>query len=292
HSIIDEGRTWLQTFIALSKSPTAARGTALRAAGVLAIYQGEYETAQTQCEEALSIFQQLDNPRGIAISFNELGLVAGHRGEYAAARQFLEQSLAIKRELGDEWLIANSIVNLGLIADYLNDYEAAYALHQECLAIYRTLNETSGIAIASGNLGHAALHLGRLDEARARQAESIKLFDAVGGKDGLTECLERFAMLANADLDFSRAARLFGAASVLRKEAGTTLPPAEQAEYERELNTTRTQLDTATFDAEWRAGQTLTLEQAIGLALSEAVGPQSAAPRKNLSEKASKYPSR
>jgi hypothetical protein len=62
---------------------------------------------------------------------------------------------------------------------------------------------------------------------------------------------------------------------VLRKEAGTTLPPAERAEYDRELNATRAQLDAAAFDAEWRAGQTLTLEQAIGLALSEAVGSQS-----------------
>jgi predicted ATPase/DNA-binding XRE family transcriptional regulator len=274
HSIIGEGRTWLKTFIAHSPSPTAARATALRAACELAILQGEYETARAHCEEALPIFQQLGDRRGIATSFNELGVIAQYQGEYAAARQLLEQSLAIKRELGDDWLIANSIVNLGLIADYQHDYGAAYALYQESLALYRTLNETSGVAIASSNLGHTALHLGRWDEARAWQAESLKLFNAVADKDGLTECLERFAMLANAHADFRRAARLFGAANVLRKEAGTTLPPAERAEYDRELNATRAQLDAATFDAEWRAGQALTLEQAMELALNEAAGPR------------------
>jgi non-specific serine/threonine protein kinase len=274
HSIIGEGRTWLKTFIAQSPSPTAARATALRAACELAILQGEYETARAHCEEALPIFQQLGDRRGIATSFNELGVIAQYQGEYAAARQLLEQSLAIKRELGDDWLIANSIVNLGLIADYQHDYGAAYALYQESLALYRTLNETSGVAIASSNLGHTALHLGRWDEARAWQAESLKLFNAVADKDGLTECLERFAMLANAHADFRRAARLFGAANVLRKEAGTTLPPAERAEYDRELNATRAQLDAATFDAEWRAGQALTLEQAMELALNEAAGPR------------------
>ena len=115
------------------------------------------------------------------------------------------------------------------------------------------------------------MHLGRLDEAHAWHAESLKLFDEVGDNDGLTECLERFAMLANATANFRRAAQLFGAASVLRKEAGTSLMPAERAEYDTELSATRAQLDTAAFDATWRAGQAMTIDQAMELALSEAV---------------------
>jgi len=145
-------------------------------------------------------------------------------------------------------------------------------LHQESLAIYRALDETCGMAIASGNLGHSAMHLGRLDEARAWQAKSLRLFNEIGDNDGLTECLERFAMLANAHANFRRAAQLFGAASVLRKEAGTSLMPAERSEYDTELSATRAQLGTATFDAAWQAGQAMTLDQAMELAVSEAVG--------------------
>ncbi len=273
HNFIGEGRAWLETFIAQSPLPTAARGKALHAASALAIYQGDYEAAGVHMEEALSIFQQLGNRRGIAAALNELGAVAVGCGRLADARQRFEQSLAIKRELGDDWLIANSVGNLGLIAGYQNDYASAYTLQQESLTLSRAMNETGGIAIASGNLGHAAMHLGRLEEAQARQAESLRLFDEIGDKNGLTECLERFAMLANATANFKRAAQLFGAASALRKETGTSLLPVERAEYDRELRATRAQMDTATFDAEWRAGQMLTLEQAIGLALSEAVGP-------------------
>jgi hypothetical protein len=155
---------------------------------------------------------------------------------------------------------------------YQNDYASVYTLHQESLAIYRALNETCGMAIASGNLGHIAMHLGRLEDAHVWQAESLQLFDAVGDKDGLAECLELFALLANANSDFRRAAQLFGAASELRKEAGTSPAPADQVEYDRELNTTRARLDTATFNAEWRAGQVMTMEQAMELALGGAAG--------------------
>ena len=282
HSFIGEGRTWLESFIAQSPLPTAARGKALRAACALAVYQGEYETARAHIQAALPIFQQLGDKRGIATALNESGLIAACRGRYAEARQLFEQSLAIKRELGDDWLIANSIVNLGLIAGYQTDYASAYTLHQESLAIYRALDETCGMAIASGNLGHTALHLGRLAEARAWQAESLQLFNAVGDKDGLTECLERFAMLANANSDFRRAAQLFGAASVLRKEAGTSLPPAEREEFDRELSATRMRLDSAAFDAAWHAGQAMAIEQAIALALTEASSLRSDLPREQI----------
>ncbi len=127
------------------------------------------------------------------------------------------------------------------------------------------------MAIAISNLGYVAMHLGKLDEAQARQAESLRLFDEVGDKDGLAECLERFAMLANANANFRRAAQLFGAASVLRKEAGTVHVLVEKAEYDGELNATRAQLDAATFDAVWQAGQAMTIDQMMELALSEAV---------------------
>lgn len=269
-SFIGEGRSWLETFIAQSPPPTAARGKALQAANVFAVYQGEYETAQAHMEEALSIFQQLGDQQGIATAFNELGVIARYRGECAAARQLFEQSLAIKRELGNEWLIANSVMNLGLIASDQSDYASAYRLHQESLAIYRALDEKHGIAMASGNLGHVAMHLGRLDEARVWQAESLQLFKEVGDNDGLTECLERLAMLANANANFRRAAQLFGAASVLRKEAGTSLAPVEQAECDGALNATHAQLDAATFDTAWAEGQAMTMEQIVDEVIKEA----------------------
>ena len=268
HGFVGEGRLWLETFISQPSPPTAARGKALHAANIFAVYHGEYETARAHEEEALLIFQQLGDKRRIATAFNELGVIAMYRGEYTAARQLLEQSLAIKRELGDKWLIVNSVMNLGLVASDQGDYVLAFTLLQDSHATFRALDEKSGTAIASGNLGHVALRLGKLDEAHAWQAESLKLFAAVGDKDGLTECLERFAMLANASANFRRAAQLFGAASALRKEVGTSLPPAEQAEYHRELSTTRAQLDAATFEAAWQAGQVMTMEQAMELAFS------------------------
>ena len=59
-----------------------------------------------------------------------------------------------------------------------------------------------------------------------------------------------------------------GAADRLRAALGCRQAPAARATYERALATARAQLDEATFDAAWAAGQALTLEEAIAYAMA------------------------
>jgi len=267
---IGEGCAWLEQFISRSSQHTAVRGKVLIGASAFAVYQGKYTTAREYADEALSIFRELGDRRSMARAFNELGLVALYQGRYAAARQFLEQNLAINREAGEEWSVANALNNLGLVACHQNNYIMAYALHQESLGIFRALDEISGIAMAAGNLGYDAMHLGRLEEAHTWQAESLRLFNEIGDMDGVTECLERFAMLANAMESFERAALYFGAASVLRKEA-SSLALADQAEYDRELKNSRSNLDKLSFDTSWAEGQFMALEKLITYAVTSGI---------------------
>ena len=267
HNFIAESRVWLEEFIKLSPQPTIERAKVLLSAAASAIYQGDFVPARTHVEEAREIFQSLNDKRGVSSAFNELGLIASYQGDYDTARRSLEESLSIKRELGEQRSIANSINNLGLVACYQKDYKSAYDLFTECLAIFQLLDDISGIAMASGNLGLAAMHLGKLEEARERQNECLFLFNDIGDKDGMAECFERLAMLEIAENHYSQAALWFGVASVLRKEAGTVLPMAEQKEYEHQLAATRSQLGTTQFDSLWADGQSMTLEQAISDAL-------------------------
>jgi hypothetical protein len=74
------------------------------------------------------------------------------------------------------------------------------------------------------------------------------------------------------DAPTERLPQLFGAASVLRIAAGTSLALAEQAEYDRELTATRAQLAAAGFEAAWAEGQAMTPEQALACALEKLHG--------------------
>jgi hypothetical protein len=70
-----------------------------------------------------------------------------------------------------------------------------------------------------------------------------------------------------------RAARLWGAAERVREQIGSSLPPGECLRYEQQVATARAALaDAAAFDAAWREGRAMPLEQAVAYALEEGDG--------------------
>jgi hypothetical protein len=83
--------------------------------------------------------------------------------------------------------------------------------------------------------------------------------------------LEGLAGIAAAQRQPDRAAWLFGSAAVLRETIGVPIPPVNRPDYERDLAAAHAQLDADAWRVAWAAGQALTLEQAIGAALSTVV---------------------
>jgi hypothetical protein len=84
--------------------------------------------------------------------------------------------------------------------------------------------------------------------------------------------LENLAIVASAQGQEERAARLFGAAEIQREAINETLTPADQAEYNSYVAAVRAQLDEPTFAAAWAAGRALPFEQAVAEGLADTTG--------------------
>jgi DNA-binding CsgD family transcriptional regulator len=97
--------------------------------------------------------------------------------------------------------------------------------------------------------------------------------DASGSLDGL-------ACISATEGAAERAARLFGAGEALREAVGNVQLPEEAALLEPYLATVRSQLDEASWQGAWEEGRAMSMEQAIGYALSEEkpIPPTSPAP--------------
>lgn len=270
HSYIVEARAWLDALAALSTGVTLSRGKLLNAAGAMADYVGDYATAQAYFEVALAIFETQGDRRWTAAALNNLAMATSLQLDFVTAREWLEQSQAIKRELGDPWSIANGLDNLGRVAMFQHEYEAARQYAAEALAMFRTIGDRTGVAISLGNLSDVLRHLGALDESRAAMTESLTLLQAIGEQDGIADGLERFASLATVQAQPQRAAMLFGAAAALRKAIGTAPAPPDQAEYEALLVQVRSAITATEFESAWRAGEALTVDDAVEKAISNA----------------------
>jgi len=118
-----------------------------------------------------------------------------------------------------------------------------------------------------GPLARVSRAHGDVLKAEQQYGESLTLFQKVGATWGIAECLEAVAGLAVATGKRERAVRLFGCAAALRENIGLRLAPRIASKLEEALTGLRAALGTSRFEAEWQAGRTLSLNDAIALAL-------------------------
>ena len=232
---------------------------------IVADHQGDFEKAATLCKESLRLFREVGDKRGTAHALSILGTLASDQGDYATARPLFEESLALNRHLGERRGIAASLSRLAFIAREQGDLPKAQTLFEESLAIRHQLGQRQGIAIVISNLGLVAWRRGDIRRAAAYFKESLTLLRELGDKAGIAACLEGLARVAT---DPGVAARLLGAAAVLRESIHAPLPPSDRPEYDRHLGMLRNRLGGEVFAARWYEGQAMPTEQAITYALA------------------------
>ena len=230
----------------------------------IALHHEAYGEAERDARESLEAFQATGDRHGRAFVLNLLGLLAEDQDDAAGAQGLFEESLAIRRSLGDRRGIAGSLMNLGRVARQRQAYDRAEALYEESLTIRRELGDRFGIAGALASLGEVALVRGNQARAVGLLKESLSLRAEMGDRVGSVECLET---LARAVSDLPAAASLLAAGAAVRDAVGAPYRPTERVRVDERLHSIKEALDPETFDAAWKAGGAMTLDQARSYAL-------------------------
>jgi tetratricopeptide (TPR) repeat protein len=299
---ITEGRGWLD--MALSKAPqrTADRARAAYGASILAKVQGDSATSIRLESEALNIYRELGDGRGVAQVLLGMGLRQRAGGEVEAAEASFKESLELSREAGDTWGTAGALTNLGLIF-FGRDDEAARIYLEEGLQAMRQTGDRNNVTLILNNLGVLALHRGDLGEARrlweenlrvyrelgneenqaltlsnlalvAREegqlaqahelsVQSLDIYFRLGNTDFLAPGLERAASIAALQRQPARAAKLYGAADALYEAARLARQPYNLADYERMMALVRQSLDEAALAGATEEGRAMSLAEAV-----------------------------
>ncbi len=243
--------------------------TALHTLGHVAENQADYGHANTHFEESLLLFRELGDKWGISWSLNCLGHVALTQGDDSRAKPLFEESLALCRETGDKWRTAYTLRNLGNVAGMRADYQRAMSSLDEGLALSRDVKDKYSIVACQNALGKIALKLGNHERAMTLFKESLTLRRDFADRRGIPECLEGLAGVAGGQAKPILAARLLGAAEIMRETIGTPLPPSDGAEYARQVSAAGAALGQEGLAAAWAEGRAMSLEQAIERALKE-----------------------
>ncbi|MBC8104603.1 MAG: tetratricopeptide repeat protein [Cytophagales bacterium] len=181
---LTEGREWGRRFWGHWRARGAHRATSLNpsllakvlnGSGVLAMSQGDYETADRQYRRSLWLSRIHQNRHGVAAALNNAGIARLGRGDLAGARVLYERSLREWRSLGDEPRAACLVANLGVLAAAQEDYATARIHFLESLESARRLKDTRGAAISLCNLGQVSYKLRDYRDAERTLAESLRV---------------------------------------------------------------------------------------------------------------------
>jgi tetratricopeptide (TPR) repeat protein len=261
-------------------------------------------------EAALVLYRALGDQVGIGRCINNLGYLARGAGDYDAAGALFQESLRMAQASGDTLNALAPLVNLALNALFQHDFTGAQTYLDEHQAAVRPTGSVSGVAENKRLRGYVALRQGRYPQARSLLAEALELarsgddasllarcqvhlgylalreggpaeahglladglrgFHEAGASEGVQLALRGLAALSGTQGRPEQAARLFGAAEVLRERIGMVLPPVERPEYEDYVAAIRTQMGGDVFAAAWAEGRAMSLDRAVGLGLGAA----------------------
>ncbi len=243
---------------------------ALHSMAILAREQGEADRAQVLLEESLALFEeQYDHTQAAWVRCTLAGVLI-MKGEPKPAEVLLKKSLPVFRAshvtLGVAWVLNH----LGHVAQLRGDYRRAQAVQSESLALFRGIDK-GGTAWALHGLADAAFHQGDLAQAVEQFIKSMLLFRDLREPKGVSWCLAGLAQLAGAQgrgvEDAHLAACLLGASQAIRNTHNVRAAPGVRNEEQLGIISARVMLGAEAFDAALRAGQALTMEQALTEAL-------------------------
>jgi predicted ATPase/DNA-binding SARP family transcriptional activator len=268
---LEEGRRWLEQALdrAAAASP-AVIAQAMGVAGGLAFHGGHFDDARTYYEQVLRLWEEVGDAEGVARAVSDLGTVAAAVDDFDRAVPLLEEAAGRFRDLGASKRLAITLGNLGHISGERGDFQSAAEFAGEALAIQRELGDRQNEVVSLYNIGSFFLDAGDLGQATARLRECLDLAVELGYREVLAYALSACVRICALEDESTRAAELTGAVDALLDVSGVRLLGSAETFFRAASDNARRALGDEAYDAAYRNGQRMPVQEAARGAYSSA----------------------
>lgn len=187
-------RRWLRHGLAAARDDLPARLELLESQAGVMYRQGLYRSALRTLDELLRLTAGTEHRRSNAHAHDLTHLVMTTTGDPRRAAH-RTQAVAIYRELGDLRGLAKALNNLGLDALHECRWDDAVALYEQARELDEHDADDVGAAIGDSNIAEVLLDQGSWDEAHRRLVRALRTFRAEGFRLGAAEVLNHLGRL-------------------------------------------------------------------------------------------------
>ena len=271
HGHLSESQRWLSSALARSAADTPAverlKAECLFALGLVTVLLGDPEGGGHHLTTSLGMARKLgDEALAVwALRMVTHGLV--EEGRIAEAQTFATEAFEAATRLGTPFETGTALGTLGIVRRAECDYAAAAQYFDNQAAQHRASGERWFRAAALADAAEAEERCGNLVRAETLAMEGLQL----ANDDDTPAIAWNLEVLARARArrgGLLPAARLWGAAEVLRERTGLTLPGYWIAALDEAIAAVRAQVADDAFKNAWTEGRAMTSAETIALACS------------------------
>ena len=241
----------------------------LSKAAWFAFRQNDPETGVPYAKEGLELAETLEDQQIVAYALNCMGAIQISKGELMEAGRHLDQALLIYQNLDDKRGIARTVSNRALVLAYQSNFSSAIELLKDYLSLVENLEDLFTVAWFQLGLGSFQVLHGEFDQGAIHLKKGLSLYCQINNIYFIGNCILGLAGAANGRHQPLEAARLFGAREAIHESIGSKLDAGLQPIYTSLVAQTRAILDESVFEAAWAEGRAMTLDEAVEYALHE-----------------------
>ena len=266
---LHEGRARLTAILAMPESGghPDSRARALEAAGGIVYWQGDMPAAQAFYDECLALRRAGDDRRELANAYYNASFPSAvNVSDLPKSEALLEQALPIYRELADEAGISGCQWAIGNLLYFRKSYDHAIGALDEAIELFRKSGNRFGLGWALHTRSLCALRTGDVARARDYVREALGLFSEAGDISGIALLLDDAGEAVIATGNRPVGIQLASAAATHQATSGAGLGSVLNLEEGRSRHEYVSGEDD---ERAWEAGQAMTLDQAVTLALAQ-----------------------
>jgi predicted ATPase/class 3 adenylate cyclase len=219
--------------------------------------------------EGFHIFtHEIEDSFGLGTAYMMMARVAAEQGNENEKEMYFEKLRERMREAPGSYQVAMFHLGMGMDESACGNYEAAKRIFEDGRKIFERIGSLNFQLVMQSEIGHVERHTGNLAQAKAIYQETIRSWQELGNRSAIAHQLECFGFLAIQDEEPQRAIKLFSAAEALRERINSPMADYERIEYDQSIAQLCAMLPEAEFNALWAEGRSMTMEQAVQLALS------------------------
>jgi DNA-binding CsgD family transcriptional regulator len=267
-----EGARWLDQMLELDGGEANTRGWACFLRGFLAVLQGDPVPASTMLGRAELAARETGDDRLLSAALTMGSIAANMAGDRIAAGRLLVEAQKLTSSMTDHEAKLSLIQAQAFNGFFEGDLPTVKSVATEGVRISRENADVYRLDMMLMNRGLGALFSGDLDESKPFLAEALQYAREIDDRVAQFYLLDVLGCLAASSGQSQIAARLLGAGETTRLGAGATPMPFLAPLLHQATETAVTALGRAKFDAEFKAGEGLSRDEALRLALGERVG--------------------